>query len=296
MPEVQFSHLPDLPQRETIREVASNLWPDAGVVALWIGGSLASGAGDRLSDVDFRVAVAPENFASWRAPSFEQIFTSTSVVGQSVLTFGDEAILHHLVLSNGEIFDFFVQSTTRQPTLEPLLVLGCRSAAFERTLTEQNDVPVIEMQPVSAEVVRELLVSFWINSHKHRKVLYRGLDLMCSIGLHIEQSMLIRLWYIEACGQDCGDVRRQTIHSFTRVVRAIQQAMGGQALGVVGAPMGSRQELFQTIERNRQAVSQYLGPHLAQRYGFEYPTALEAVTLQGWQDFLAGEQKETPDP
>ncbi len=296
MPELQFNHLPNLPQRETIREVAANLWPHAEVLALWIGGSLASGAGDLLSDVDFRVAIAPENFASWRAPTFEQIFTSTSVVGQSVMTFGDEAILHHLVLSNGEIFDFFVQSTARQPTLEPLLVLGCRSAEFERVLAEQNGVPALEMQPVSGEAVRDLLVSFWMNSHKHRKVLYRGLDLMCTMGLHLEQSMLIRLWYIEAIGQDCGDVRRQSIHSFTRVVRAIQQAMGEQALAVVGAPMGSRQELLQTIERNRQAVSQYLGPHLAQRYGFEYPAALEAVTLQGWQDFLAGEQKVLPHP
>jgi hypothetical protein len=291
MPALQFSQLPNLPQCETIREVASNLWPRAEVVALWIGGSLASRKADALSDVDFRVAVSPEDFAAWHAPHFDQIFTSASVVGLLVMTFGEEAVLHHLVLSNGEIFDFFVQSTARQPTLEPLLVLGCRSDAFGAMLAEQKGVPVIEMHPVSAEAVRELLVSFWINSHKHRKVLYRDLDLLCTTGLHLEQSMLIRLWYIDVCGQDCGDVRRQSIHSFTKVVRAIQEAMGGEALAVVGAAMSNRQELVQAIERNRLAVSQELGPRLAQRYGFAYPAALEAVTLQGWQDFLAGQQE-----
>lgn len=285
MAELQLDRLTALPQRETIREVASHLWPDAGVVALWIGGSLAGGAGDRWSDVDFRVAVAPEQFAPWKSPPFEQIFSHAPVVGHGVIPFGDDAVLHHLVLANGEIFDFFVQSTARLPTPEPLLILGCRDAAFERILAGQNSVPQVEMQPVSGEAVRELLVNFWINSHKHRKVLARGLDLLATLGLHIEQSMLIRLWYIEASGQDCGDVRRQTIHSLTKVVRTIEQAMGAPALALIGAPTRNRQELLQAIKANRQAISQ-LGPRLAQRYDFEYPVALEAVTRQGWQAFL----------
>jgi hypothetical protein len=285
MSALQLDHLPSLPQRETIRAVASNLWPDARVVALWIGGSLASGAGDRWSDVDFRVAVTPDQLAPWKSPPFDRIFNHAPVGGQSMLAFGDDALLHHLVLSNGEIFDFFVQSTTRRPTPEPLLVLGCRDAAFARVLAAQNSVPQVEMQPVSGETVRELLVSFWINTHKHRKVLARGLDLMAILGLQHEQNMLIRLWYIEASGQDCGDVRSQTIHSLTEVVRAMEQAMGAQALALIGAPTRSRQELVQAIEANRQAVSQ-LGPRLARRYGFEYPAALEAVVRQGWQEFL----------
>lgn len=287
MPELDMSRLPDLPLCDTIRAVAARLWPDASVIALWVGGSLASGAGDLLSDADFRVAVAPEDFAAWRTP-LDEIFSPLSVAGWVPMSFGEEhAILHHLILSNGEIFDFFVQSTTRRPTQEPLLVLGCRSAEFERVLAEQNSVPPLEMQPVTAETVRQLLISFWMNSHKHRKVLYRGLDLMSVLGVYLEQYMLVRLWYIEASGQDCGDVRRQTIHSLTSLIRAIEQAQGPQAMELIGAPMRTRQELIETIERNRQAVSQQLGPRLAERYGFGYPAALEAVTLAGWQAFLA---------
>jgi predicted nucleotidyltransferase len=108
MTELQLSSLPNLPQREAIAEVASNLWQDVGVVALWVGGSLASGAGDHFSDVDFRVAVVPDQLARWQAPRFEQLFTRASIVGRLVLQFGNEALLHHLVLSNGVIFDFFI--------------------------------------------------------------------------------------------------------------------------------------------------------------------------------------------
>ena len=114
---------------------------------------------------------------------------------------------------------------------------------------------------------------------------------MATQGLHIEQSMLMRLWYIEASDQDCGDVRQQTIHSLTEVVRVSDQSVGPQALVQFGAPMRDRQEISQTVERNRQAVS-LLGRRLAQRYGADYPAALEATVLQGWQAFLAGEQTE----
>jgi hypothetical protein len=286
MPELDFSQLPALPQSATIRSLATLLWQDARVVALWVGGSLASGAGDRWSDVDFRVAVPPEDFAPWQALPFDALFAQAPVVGSGKLSFGTDAVLHHLVLANGEILDFFVQTTTRTPTQEPLLVLGCRDAAFARVLAAQNGVPGIEMQPVNGEAVRELLVSFWISSHKHRKVLARGLDLMAPLGLQHEQSKLLRLWYIEASGMDCGDMRRQTIHSLTQVIRTIEQARGASALEVIGAPARNRQELIQTIEANRQVVSSSLGPCLAERYGFAYPAALEATTRQGWQVFL----------
>jgi hypothetical protein len=285
--ELQLNKLPDLPQRETIEEAASNLWQDAGVVALWVGGSLASGKGDLLSDVDFRVAVAPEQFTRWEAPPFERIFSRTPVVGRIPRRFGDKALFHHLVLSNGVIVDFFVQSTSRRPTQEPLLILGCRSEEFERLLSEQNSVPPMN-KAVDGNMLAEFLVSFWINSLKHHKVLFRGLDLMVTQGLSFEQGMLIRLWYIEASGQDCGDVRQQTIHGLTEVVRIIDRSVGAQALRQVGAPTRDRQEIIQTIERHRQIVSQ-LGRRLAQQYGFEYPAALEATVLESWQKFLAGE-------
>ena len=287
MNELRLNELPDLPQRITIVEVASQIWHDDQVVAVWIGGSLARGAGDVFSDVDFRVAVAPEQIEDWKTPSFEHIFTRAAVVGQNFLQFGNGAFLHHLVLANGEIFDFFVQSTEQLPTAEPLLILGCRNAAFERTLLERNIVPQIQMQAVEKETIKRLLVSFWINTHKHRKVLHRGLDLMVTQGVHGERNMLMRLWYIQATGEDCGDTTRQTIHGLTRIVHSIEQAIGPQALELIGAPMRNRQEIYQAIELNRAVVSQ-VGRQLAQMYEVDYPSALEATVVQGWAEFVKG--------
>ncbi len=201
------------------------------------------------------------------------------------MAFGADALLHHLVLSNGDIFDFFVQSTEREPTSEPILVLGSRSEEFEHRLNACNRVPPVEMHTVDAETVRQLLVSFWIGSHKHRKVLYRNLDLMAPQGITRERNILLRLWYIEASGHDCGDMAWQTIHSLTSVVRTIEQMIGPQALAIVGLPMRNRQELRAVIEHNREIVAQ-LGRRLAQKYAFAYPEALEATVLQGWQAAL----------
>jgi len=288
--ELHLDMLPMLPQRATIVEAASHLWQNEDVIALWLGGSLAHGAGDLYSDVDFRVAVEPQQLASWKSLSFEAIFAQAPVMGQHIITFGDDAFLYHLLLSNGEIFDFFVQSTERSPTAEPVLILGCHSESFEHLLVENNNVPRVEIQAVHKELLQQMLIDFWISTHKHRKVLYRNLDLMVPQGLQAERGMLLRLWYIQATGQDCGDMGRQTIHSLTRVVRAIGQSRGAQALATIGASARDRRELCCVIELHRGIIAQ-AGRELAQTYMFEYPAALEATVLRGWKDFMDGEVK-----
>src|SRR5689334_15779308 len=147
--ELHLTDLPDLPQRGSIEKAARSIWEREDVVAIWVGGSLARGAGDIYSDIDLRVAVAPQNIVSWREPRFDIIFSYAPAVGQYLMTFGANAFLHHLVLTNGEIFDFFVQSTEREPTQEPLLILGCRDLNFERRLIERNKAIEVEHKQVS---------------------------------------------------------------------------------------------------------------------------------------------------
>src|SRR2546429_5801527 len=89
MDELNLNNLPDLPQQKTIRAVATALWPYKEVIALWLGGSLARGTGDVVSDIDFRVAVIPLHFAHWEVPQFKQMFVQTPVVGHQLLRFGD---------------------------------------------------------------------------------------------------------------------------------------------------------------------------------------------------------------
>src|SRR5215467_9202428 len=155
METLHLNHLPDLPQQKTIREVATALWQQQEVIALWLGGSLACGAGDAFSDIDFRVAVAPSHLSCWEAPSFERVFPHTSVVGQQFLRFGAHAFLHHLVLSNGELFDLYIQSAESELTPEPHQILGCRSDLFARKLAQSlRTVPVMESHPPIGEALR----------------------------------------------------------------------------------------------------------------------------------------------
>lgn len=281
---LHLNHLPELPQQKTIREVATALWQQKEVIALWLGGSLVRGTGDVFSDIDFRIAVAPCHLARWEAPSFEQIFEHTSIVGQQFLRFDDDDFLHHLLLSNGELFDFCIQSTESELLPEPRQILGCRSDLFaSRLLQNQRALSGMEVHPLSTETLRRLLIDFWINTHKHRKVLYRDLDLLCIRRIQHERDLLLRFWYIHSSGRDYSTAR-QTMHSLTEVVCTVR-AKVPHALRILGAPMRDHQELIQVIEINRKVVAE-LGRQLAQQYGFEYPSTLEATVLRSWQDFV----------
>ncbi|GCE08898.1 hypothetical protein [Dictyobacter aurantiacus] len=284
MQSLSLDALPDLPQCATIVQVASTLWERDDVLALWVGGSLASGTGDVMSDVDFRVAVSPSDLDSWRQPAFEQLFTQIAVQGHSFMQFGNDAFLHHLVFSNGEIFDFFVQSTERLPTAESLVVLGCRSQPFQLKLTEQNRLIIRQPLPVIADSVEQLLVDFWISTHKHRKVLFRDLPLMVPLGLSVETNMIMRLWYIQVSGEDCGDLRQQTIHSFSHIARTIERSLGSDVLRMLGAPIRDLSELCSAIELHRSIIAR-VGRELAHIYKFTYPVSLEAMVVDHWQRF-----------
>lgn len=278
-----LNNLPELSQQKTIREVATALWQQKEVIALWLGGSLASGTGDAFSDIDLRIAVAPCHLTCWEAPPFEQIFVHTTVVGQLFLRFGDDAFLHHLLLSNGELFDFCVQSTESELTPELRQILGCRSDLFASRLQQnQTTSSGMEPHPPNGEMLRRLLIDFWINTYKHCKALYRDLDLLCIRRIQLERDLLLKLWYIHSSGRNYSAIR-QTMHSMTEVAYEIRTNVP-HALCILGAPMRNRQELIRVIELNRNVVAE-LGRQLARRYSFEYPSILETTVLRSWQDF-----------
>jgi hypothetical protein len=199
--ELHVDLLPNVPQRATLVEISTRLWQNDEVVALWLGGSLARNASDAFSDIDFRVAVVPPALPAWKTPRFEDIFISSPVVGQQFLAFGEQASLHHLVLAHGEIIDFLVLSTEQQLIPEPRLVLGCRSEHFAQALATNQRVGRVEkVTEVEAATIQNVLTAFWINTHKHRKVLHRQLDLMVDFGFDVEKALLLRLWYIGTRG------------------------------------------------------------------------------------------------
>jgi hypothetical protein len=287
MPDLDLGVLPQMAQARTISWLAPAIWADERAVALWLGGSLARGDGDTYSDIDLRVAVDPADLETWRAMD-TQALLGGRVVGGHTFALGVDALIHHLVLLNGDIVDLLVQTTARPPNIEPLLLLGCRSAAFTATLQAHNRVEPEPQHPAAVEGVRELIVAFWVNSHKHRKVLHRRLDLMIPSGLYHSWLMLMRLWYIQATGEDTSAYHFSGIHGLTQLERSVEGLEGLDAQAVVGVPGRTREEIYTAIEIHQEAAAR-VGPLLAERYGFKYPLELERVVHAQWRAFRESE-------
>lgn len=278
--------LPPLPQSQTLRDLGPRLWQDERVLAIWLGGSFATGAADAYSDVDVRVAVAQVDLVRWEAPDFDALL-GAAPLAHHFLRLGAQTILHHLVLPTGDTLDLLVQSAEIAPSAEPTLVLGCRDHPFAHLLaTSSHALPPLTGTPATGSLVRELVIDFWVHSHNHRKVLYRQLDLMFPAASYANWQMLMRLWYIAATGHDVSPQHFTSIYGLTPLTQAVLPVCGPEPLAVCGIPTRTREEIFAAIERYRDVVSQ-LGRSLAERYDFEYPAELEAMTRREWLAFQA---------
>jgi hypothetical protein len=130
------------------------------------------------------------------------------------------------------------------------------------------------------------MLGLWINQMKHIKVLRRGLLLAAWEGEHRMRQDLFRLYFLLATGNDCGDLRRMTIHTITPVVRTIQSHCGGSALALVGSSLGTEAEIIASITRLQEEIAR-VGRELAARLGFAYPEAAEMTVRRCWADFIA---------
>ncbi len=284
--ELTLDGVADLPQKETLRHIAARLWADPEVAALWLGGSFARGAADENSDFDLRVAVRPEALPRWQkadasAQDVSGLIKET-VAGMHTLRWEGTA-LYQLLLADGLIVDLLAQSVERDPPDDFTLILGCRDAAFGQKLASAHLPQVPDPTPADPAVMCQALVDFWIGSHKHLRVLSRDLDLLAVIGLGLEQSALLRLWYADATGRDQG-AQRPTIHSLTEVVRSVTAAVGPHSLDVFGAARANRAEIEQAVEASRDEAAT-VGRRLAARFGFAYPEVLEQTVRRCWQEY-----------
>lgn len=273
MTALNLNSLPDLPQRSFLKEIAIDLWNDPAVVALWLGGSLARGAGDAHSDVDLRVALESESVSETLPPAAFRL--ESQVVYRLILRISDDAILHHLLLRDGQIYDLWVQTAAREPSNEHRLVLGCRDSAFAAKLAGGAD-PTVLFKPADWEEIRQLIGGFWLTLRKHQKVLARGLTLIAWEGEHRLRQELLRLWFVQATGTDCGPMQAMTIHSLTPMAQAVQSACGGMALNKLGRSSETAAEFAEALQRMAEEAAR-VGRLLAARLGFEYPAGAETA-------------------
>lgn len=288
MTELDLTSLPDLPQSAFLAQVASRLWQNEDVLALWLGGSLARGEGDIYSDIDLRLAVPFIALDRWRQLDYHALFTEPPFL-QVFIPFGETAFLHHLLMQNGDIYDLWIQSADRDISAEAILVLGCRNADLQESLKQVTPRAPSSLTPADPAVIEQVLREFWLNSHKHRRVLHRRLHLLSQTGVQVDRGMLLRLWYTEATGNDCGPSQTQTIYGLTHLMRTVELALGDRALRALGAPLTTRPEIFHAIRILRDEATR-TGRVLAERLGFPYPHALEQKVREGWDEFCHNQQ------
>ena len=284
--ELTLDGVMSLPQTEALRRISARLWADPDVAALWLGGSFARGDADKNSDLDLRVAVYPDALPR-RQRADMTAYDLSAHIGETVAGMNpmrwEGTVLYHLLLTNGWIVDFLVQSVGQEPPADFTLVLGCRDAAFGQLLASAQLPPPSVPAPADPVVICQAVTDFWIGSHKHLRVLSRDLDPLALIGLGLEQSVLMRFWYVDATGRDQG-TQRPTIHSLTQVARAVTESVGPRSLEALGPAQTNRAEIKQAVEIHRSEVAA-VGRRLASRLGFVYPDVLEQTVRDHWQKY-----------
>jgi hypothetical protein len=125
----------------------------------------------------------------------ESLFAG-KIAAYTLTRFG-QSLLFQVVDETGQIIDLWLQSPDQIPSQEPTFLIACRDAEFAKVFA--NIVPKghIEIhKPAQADVIKNLIVSFWIYSLKACKVLHRDRDGILAIGIEIERSVIRRLWYV----------------------------------------------------------------------------------------------------
>ena len=197
------------------------------------------------------------------------------------MRFGEPALLHHLVLSDGTILDFYVQETTRQNFEPNIVVLFCRDDAFGEQLAQFARPAAPLVKEIEGAAVRRFLVDYWIITHKQMKGLAREYDLSPFVGLYWERLSLLRGWYMQATGKDIAG--RATLHMLAALHKGLEGKLSEPQHHILGLPSRSPEETVVAVEAIRAEMTQ-VGRWLADKYRFEYPHELEAVVQATWAE------------
>lgn len=282
MGEIDLGILARGPHASLIGEMATRC-AAAGVLAIWVGGSLAAGEGDAWSDVDFRVAVAPGALETWTHPDWTR-YLPVPPCGGTLLRFGTQALLHHLLLVDGTIVDFYVQEPAAELVEPSVVILFCRDAALSARLEGFARPAASLARDAEGEAIRQFLVEYWIATHKELKGLARRHDQSAFAGLYVERMALLRAWHLQAVGKEID--ARVTIHMLGALHKGLAGKLSADQRNVLGLPTRNAEETVAAVDAVRAEMAQ-VGRVLAQRYDFVYPHELEAVVMRVWNEHRA---------
>jgi hypothetical protein len=280
MSDIDLGPLENGPHASLIRDMANLCAADGSIHAIWVGGSLAAGLGDAYSDVDFRIAVEPGHVDRWASPDWHR-YLPIPPSGGLLMRFGELALLHHLVLADGTIVDFYVQDTIRHNPEPKLVILACRNTEFRAMLEGFARPADALIRAIDGAAVRQFIVDYWITTHKQIKALARKYDLSPFAGLFMERMALLRAWYIQTVGKDID--ARVTLHMLGALHKGLEGKLTAQQQTLLGLPSRTPEETVAVIEAIRAEMAR-VGRWLADRHEFAYPHDLEAVVQRVWAE------------
>lgn len=280
MSDIDLGILATGPHAELIRAMAEKTFADSSVQAIWVGGSLAAGDGDFYSDVDFRLAVEPGQLDKWTTPNWAD-YLPLLPCGSVLMRFGPAALLHHLVLTDGTIVDFYVQDTAQQNPEPNVVVLACRDAELRKTVEGFARPAAALVKDIDPAVLRQFFVDYWITTHKQMKALARKYDHSAFAGLYMERMALLRAWYMQATGKDID--ARVTLHMLKALHKGLDGHLTQQQHDFLGWPSTTPVETVKAIDAIRTEMTAS-GRWLAERYPFAYPYELEEVAQRSWNE------------
>ena len=280
MSDINLGLLEHGPHANLIHTMASKCYADSDIQAMWVGGSLASGTGDIYSDIDFRIAVEPGELDRWANPNWADYLPIESA-GGVMMRFGEHALLHHLVLSDGTIVDFYVQDTTKHNPEPKVVVLACRNEAFGKMLESFAQPAAMLVREIDGAVARQFFVDYWITTHKEMKALARKYDHASFVGLFYERMALLRAWHMQIAGKDIN--ARATVHMLGKLHQGLGDAITEQQHNILGLPSQTPEQTVLAIDAIRAEMAR-VGRWLAEKYQFDYVYELEAVVQHAWNE------------
>ncbi|MHB8637770.1 MAG: hypothetical protein ACYC96_14990 [Fimbriimonadaceae bacterium] len=206
--------------RQSMSGTVGALQRDPAVKAVWIGGSVRDGSDDEVSDLDLWVEAS-----EWSPDRLVGL-----LVGGTHNNSEENPLLHG-VDAHGVIID---------------LRYGAHVPPEYRRL----DIAPGHALPTGAMDPPGFKTDFWVNSYKHRKPLWRGLDAMVLFGLPLDRMALMRAWVGEATGDPNREISF-TIHGLTAIVR---EHMTPARMALLGLPTRTRSELLVAIRAFRSEM------------------------------------------
>jgi len=208
--------------KKALNQILGVLAADPSVEAVYIGGSVARGDCDEVSDIDLWI-----EGKDWAPESIGGLL----LTGQR-FQIGGFPFLHGVAL-DGTIID----------------VLYGGQVAWDGYLRLDPPSPTpLDPAPIPPFT---LLDEFWLTSLKHRKALFRGLDPILTIGLQHDRGYLLRAWALHATGVDPGP----QAFNFFSLRDLFRDYVDTRCQQLLGLPLRDRGEIVYAVHTYRDEMS-----------------------------------------